>query len=94
MKAAAETLQQAGKRVGIYWTYLMWRRITGDAVFGLPIWIAGAPTDADMPAWCDGRKSFNGGQTWLVQSIPVAFDNNFACDPVASDPAAAFAFTP
>jgi hypothetical protein len=93
VKAAAETLQQAGKRVGIYSTYLMWRRITGDAVFGLPIWIAGAPTDADMPAWCDGRKSFNGGQTWLVQSLPIQFDNNFACDPIASDPTAAFYFT-
>jgi hypothetical protein len=94
VRAAAETLQHAGKRVGIYSTYLMWRRITGDAVFGLPIWIAGAPTDADMPAWCDGRKSFNGGQTWLVQSLPITFDNNFACDPVASDPTGSFHFTP
>ena len=94
VRAAAETLQQAGKRVGIYSTYLMWRRITVDAVFGLPIWIAGAPTDGDMPAWCDGRKSFNGGQTWLVQSLPIRFDNNWACDPVASDPSSAFLFTP
>jgi hypothetical protein len=47
-----------------------------------------------MPAWCDGRKSFNGGQTWLVQSLPITFDNNFACDPVASDPTGSFHFTP
>jgi hypothetical protein len=92
VKAAAETLQQAGKRVGIYSTYLMWRRITGDAEFGLPIWVAGAPTDGDAPAWCDGRKAFNGGQVWLVQSLPIQFDNNFACDPVAADPGAVFAF--
>lgn len=92
VKAAAETLQKAGKRVGVYSTYLMWRKITGDAEFGMPIWVAGAPTDAEAPAWCDGRKAFNGGQVWFVQSLPIQFDNNFACDPVAADPAAVFAF--
>ena len=92
VKAAAETLQKAGKRVGVYSTYLMWRRITGDAEFGLPIWVAGAPTDAEAPAWCDGRKAFNGGQVWLVQAMPIEFDNNFACDPVAAEPAAVFTY--
>jgi len=92
VRAAAETLQKEGIRVGIYSTYLMWRRITGDAVFGLPIWVAGAPSDAVAPAYCDGRKSFNGGQTWLVQTLPILFDNNWACDPVVADPSAVFAF--
>jgi hypothetical protein len=94
VRAAAETLQKAGVRVGVYSTYLMWRRITGDAQFGLPVWVAGAPSDAEAPAWCDDRKSFNGGQTWLVQALPIRFDNNFACDPVAADPGAVFAFRP
>ncbi|HVM54670.1 MAG TPA: hypothetical protein VM262_15900 [Acidimicrobiales bacterium] len=92
VRAAVETLQKAGIRSGVYSTYLMWRRITGDAQLGLPVWAAGAPTDADAPAWCDDRKAFNGGQTWLVQSLPIEFDNNWACDPVASDPAAVFTF--
>ena len=92
VRAAAETLQKAGVRVGVYSTYLQWRRITGDAMFGLPIWVAGAPTDADAPAYCDNRKAFNGGQTWLVQSLPIRFDNNWACDPVVADPDAVFAF--
>jgi hypothetical protein len=29
---------------------------------------------------------------WLVQSLPVQFDHNWACNPVASDPAGAFAY--
>ncbi|HEX4906714.1 MAG TPA: hypothetical protein VFU93_14745 [Acidimicrobiales bacterium] len=92
IRAATETLQKAGIRTGVYSTYLMWRRITGDAQLGLPIWAAGAPTDDVAPSWCDGRKAFNGGQMWLVQSLPITFDNNWACDPVASDPGAVFAF--
>lgn len=94
IRAATETLQKAGIRVGVYSTYLMWRRITGDAQLGLPIWAAGAPTDAVAPAWCDGRKAFNGGQMWLVQSLPIKYDNNWACDPVAADPSSVFAFRP
>ena len=58
------------------------------------MWVAGAPTDDAAPSWCDGHKSFNGGQTWLVQSLPIQFDNNWACDPVASDPGSVFAFRP
>ena len=92
VKATAETLSKAGKRVGIYSTWLQWRRITGDAQFGLPVWVAGAPTDHDAPAWCDDRRAFNGGQTWLVQSLPIHVDHNFACNPVADNPGGAFAF--
>jgi hypothetical protein len=94
IRAAVETLQKAGIRAGVYSTRLMWRKITGDAQLGLPVWVAGAPTDDAAPSWCDGHKSFNGGQTWLVQALPIRFDNNWACDPLASDPAAAFSFRP
>jgi hypothetical protein len=93
VKAAMETLQKHGRRVGVYSTYLQWRRITGDASFGLPIWIAGAPTDADAPSYCHRTdKHFNGGEPWLVQSIPIQYDVNWACDAVADDPTKAFVF--
>jgi hypothetical protein len=92
VRAAMETLQKAGLRVGVYSTQSMWRRITGDAGFGLPTWVAGAPTDSAAPGWCDGHKSFNGGETYLVQSLPVVFDHNWACDPVVADPGSVFAF--
>jgi hypothetical protein len=92
VKAAAETLVKAGKRAGVYSTPSMWRRITGDAQLGLPVWVAGAPTDAAATTWCNADHSFNGGQVWLVQSLPVQFDHNWACNPVASNPSGAFTF--
>jgi hypothetical protein len=92
VKAAAETLAKAGKRVGIYSAPGMWQRITGDARFGLPVWVAGAPTDDAAITWCNRDHSFNGGQVWLVQSLPFQYDHNWACDPVASNPAASFSF--
>jgi hypothetical protein len=70
----------------------MWRRITGDAQLGLPVWVAGAPTDRAATTWCNADHSFNGGQVWLVQSLPVQFDHNWACNALAGDPTAAFAF--
>ena len=94
VKAAAETLAKAGKRVGVYSTPRMWRRITGDALLGLPVWVAGAPTDAAATTWCNADHSFNGGQVWLVQSLPGQFDHNWACNAVAGDPTGAFAFKP
>jgi hypothetical protein len=92
VKAAAETLVKAGKRVGVYSTPGMWRRITGDAQLGLPVWVAGAPTDAAATTWCNADHAFNGGQVWLVQSLPVQFDHNWACAPIADDPTSAFTF--
>jgi hypothetical protein len=92
VKAAAETLVKAGKRAGIYSTPGMWRRITGDAQLGLPVWVAGAPTDAAATTWCNADHSFNGGQVWLVQSLPLQFDHNWACAAVAGSPGSAFTF--
>jgi hypothetical protein len=93
VKAAAETLQKAGIRAGVYSTPYMWRLITGGARIGLPAWVAGAPTDASAPAWCDApEKDFTGGGVWLVQSLPVNFDVNYACASVLTAQAATFRF--
>lgn len=93
VKAAAETLQHAGLRAGVYSTPYMWRVITGGDRNGLPVWVAGAPTDAAAPAWCDDpAKNFTGGGVWLVQSLPVAFDVNYACAPALADQASLFHF--
>jgi hypothetical protein len=94
VKAAAETLQKAGIRAGVYSTPYMWRLITGGARNGLPAWVAGAPTDADAPSWCDApAKDFTGGGVWLVQSLPVAFDVNYACAPALADQPSTFRFS-
>jgi hypothetical protein len=93
VRAAAETLQKAGLRAGVYSTPYMWRHITGGARLGLPAWVAGAPTNAAAPSWCDApEKDFAGGGVWLVQSLPVAFDVNYACAPALTDQAATFRF--
>jgi GH25 family lysozyme M1 (1,4-beta-N-acetylmuramidase) len=91
--AAAETLQKAGIRVGIYSTPLMWRIITGGAQLDLPVWVAGAPDDASAPGWCNADdKNFTGGGIWLVQSLPTQFDVDYACEPLLFAPRSAFRF--
>lgn len=93
VKAATETLQKAGLKVGVYSTALMWRTITGGDRNGLPVWIAGSPDDATSPSWCDrDDKNFTGGGIWLVQSLPIRYDVNYACAPAVADPASAFRF--
>jgi hypothetical protein len=93
VKAAAETLRKHGIRAGVYSTPYMWRVITGGARNGLPAWVAGASTEADAPSWCDDpAKDFTGGGVWLVQSLPIAFDVNYACTPTRAEPAATFRF--
>lgn len=93
VKAAQETLEKAGLRVGVYSTHLMWRRITGGYRNGLPVWLAGAPTDAAAPSWCEREdRDFTGGGIWLVQSIPTRFDVNYACAPALQDLDSAFRF--
>jgi hypothetical protein len=93
VKAAAETLQKLGLRVGVYSTPYMWRVITGGDQNGLPVWVAGAPTDADAPSWCTNpQKNFTGGGVWMVQSLPIQYDVNYACDPMLPEVAASFRF--
>jgi hypothetical protein len=93
VRAAAETLQRMGVRAGVYSTPYQWRVITGGARNGLPVWVAGSPTDGVSPAWCtDPGKDFTGGGVWLVQSLPVAFDVNYACDPTLGAGRTAFRF--
>ena len=93
VKAAVETLAKAGIKAGVYSTPAMWRQITGGAQMDVPVWVAGAPTDASAPGWCDApEKNFTGGGVWLVQSLPLVYDVNFACRPVADAPASVFRF--
>ena len=93
VKAAKETLEKHGIRPGVYSTWLQWRKITGDAVFGMPVWAAGVPTDAEMPGYCNRpEKAFNGGEIWMVQSIPIVFDVNYVCDPMVPHVGSSFAF--
>jgi len=90
---AVEALRDAGIEVGVYSTHRMWRRITGDMQVGLPVWVAGARTDETAPRWCDPAMSFGGGAVWLVQSLPIRYDVNWACDPLNADPSRAFRFS-
>jgi hypothetical protein len=83
---AIEALRDAGIDVGVYSTRRMWRDITGDMQVRLPVWVAGAPTDEAAPRWCNPHRSFGGGEVWLVQSLPVRYDVNWACDPLTAAP--------
>ena len=86
---------KAGVRAGIYSTPLMWRTLTGGAQMDAPVWFAGADNDAVAPAVCDDpRANFTGGGVWLVQSLPIVFDVNYACSPVVAAPSSVFALSP
>jgi hypothetical protein len=94
VRAAAETLAKAGIRAGVYSTPLMWKMITGGARLDLPAWVAGGTDDAGAPALCGSKRAdFTGGGVWLVQSLPVLFDNNVACRPLIDDPGKVFHFS-
>jgi hypothetical protein len=94
VRAAAETLGKAGIRAGVYSTPVMWRIITGGARLGLPVWVAGGTDDAGAPALCGDRAAnFTGGGVLLVQSIPLVYDVNYACEPVVQAPSRVFHFS-
>ena len=92
VQGAIDGLRGAGVSVGVYSTPYQWRKITGGMHTGLPVWVAGAPDDAAATTWCTADHEFGGGKVWLVQALPIQFDNNWACDPVVADPTAAFHF--
>ncbi len=89
---AIEALEEAGLEVGVYSTPRMWRRLTGDMQVDLPVWVAGAPSDEAAPRWCGAHRSFGGGEVWLVQSLPIRFDVNWACDALTAEPSRALRF--
>jgi len=90
IRAAVRALRHRGVAVGIYSTAYQWEAITGGLQLGLPVWVAGAPDPVSAAAWCDGRGSFNGGPTWLVQALPNAYDEDAACGPVLGASTGAF----
>ena len=92
---ARHQITAAGIRAGVYSTPLMWQKLTGGARLDLPVWVAGAANDAAAPGMCtDGRANFTGAGVWLVQSLPIVFDVNYACSPVVGAPTSVFTFKP
>jgi hypothetical protein len=91
---AIHALRRHGVSVGLYSTAHQWDSITGGLRIGLPVWVAGASDPGAAVSWCDGRGSFNGGQTWLVQALPSAYDNDVACGPILASATGAFTMEP
>ncbi|MBW8826131.1 MAG: hypothetical protein JF603_07260 [Acidobacteria bacterium] len=90
VRGAVMELSSAGAAAGVYSTPRYWREITGGARLGLPVWVASTTDQLGAPSWCGADKAFTGGEVWLVQALPGQFDANWACDPVARQPRAAF----
>lgn len=70
--------RQPGVKVGIYSAARMWTRITNDARFDLPNWVAGARDLADARSHCSPAFSLTGGPVVLTQFVN-GYDLNLAC---------------
>jgi hypothetical protein len=64
--------------VGIYSTPYQWAQIAGNNRPGLPVWVAGAPTN-NPAAYCSSGHGFGGGPIWLVQYADGQYDGDYAC---------------
>jgi hypothetical protein len=73
-------LRSRGASPGIYGTGYQFGLIAGDSYQPrVPLWVAGASSEAQAPSFCGPAYWFAGGQAWLVQFPPNPFDGDYAC---------------
>lgn len=76
----------AGYRVGLYSTQLLWRRIVGDLRLGLPEWrAAGQTSQAEAVRRCGPSYSYAGGRAILGQWVEADRDRNVTCPGAVTD---------
>jgi hypothetical protein len=90
VQGAIDRLRNMGLAVGVYSTGYQWGIITGSYSPGVPVWVAGAIDIASANAWCSGSHSFGGGETWMVQTVPLQFDYDVVCSPAVAHASSAF----
>ena len=79
INGAIDALHARGLTVGIYSTHYQWGLITGQASFGVPVWVPTGIAMSDPGSWCNPSHSFNGGPVWLIQYGAGNFDGDYAC---------------
>jgi hypothetical protein len=73
-------LRARGASPGIYGTGYQFGLIAGNSYLPrVPLWVAGAGSEAQAPSFCAPAYWFAGGQAWLVQFPPNPFDGDYAC---------------
>lgn len=76
----------AGYRVGLYSTQLLWRRIVGDYRLELPEWrAAGQTSQAEAVRRCGRAYSYAGGRAILGQWVEADRDRNVTCPGAVTD---------
>ena len=76
---AIDAFHSRGLTVGVYSTHYQWSQITGDASFGIPVWVPTGMGMSNPGSWCNSSHSFNGGPVWLIQYGAGPFDGDYAC---------------
>jgi hypothetical protein len=80
VRGAARGYTDAGYRIGVYSTTLLWREIVDGLVLGVPEWrAAGETSRAEAARRCGDDYAIQGGDAVLGQWLENARDHNVTC---------------
>jgi hypothetical protein len=86
VQGAARGYADAGYRVGVYSTPLLWSTVVGDLALGLPEWrAAGQTSRAEATDRCGPDWSIQRGRAVLGQWVEQGRDQNITCPGVSAD---------
>jgi len=86
VQGAARAYADAGYRVGVYSTPLLWSTVVGDLALGLPEWrAAGQTSRAEATARCGPDWSIQRGRAVLGQWVEQGRDQNITCPGISAD---------
>jgi hypothetical protein len=86
VEGATRAYADAGYRVGIYSTPVLWADVVGDLALGLPEWrAAGQTSRAEARNRCGEDWTIQGGRAVLGQWVEGSRDQNITCPGVSAD---------
>lgn len=86
VKGAARGYTDAGYRIGVYSTVLLWETVVGDLELGLREWrAAGQTSRAEALRRCEEEYSFQGGRPVITQWVEDNRDRNVTCPGAAAE---------
>lgn len=80
VQGVAQGYLDAGYRIGVYSTPLLWSDIVGDLALGVPEWrAAGQTSRAEAQSRCGDDSTIQGGEAVLGQWVEQDRDQNITC---------------
>ncbi|WP_139979983.1 hypothetical protein [Nocardioides litoris] len=91
VSGAARGYEDAGYRIGVYSTPLLWDGVVGDLELGVPEWrAAGQTSRVEARSRCGDDWTIQGGEAVLGQWVEADRDMNITCPGVSADLSAWF----